>query len=197
MLPRLALSVAFGSVSRPPKPRAATTCRQQHPPSRSDHQAKANPAMPGSNPKFHPAASRVIAAKHVMPEAQSRLLGSIRQGIPLRRTKIMLARPARSVRRGRPPRGLTNGRRISFIYYLSFHLSPKVLCSRARTAVRINGSGLQGRDGQLRGEARNCLADYSSGFDTNRFVPTLGPELVDESVLYAADNACQAAEQTF
>jgi hypothetical protein len=47
--------------------------------------------------------------QQVMPEPQPSLLGSIRQGIPLRSTKIMPARQARSVRRGRPPCGLGRG----------------------------------------------------------------------------------------
>ena len=48
--------------------------------------------------------------QQVMPEPQPSFFGSIRQGIPLRSTKIMPARQARSVRRGRPPFGL--GERI-------------------------------------------------------------------------------------
>jgi hypothetical protein len=47
--------------------------------------------------------------QQVMPEPQPSLFGSIRQGIPLRSTKIMPARQARSVRRGRPPCGLGRG----------------------------------------------------------------------------------------
>ena len=47
--------------------------------------------------------------QQVMPEPQPNAFGSIRQGIPLRSTKIMPARQARSVRRGRPP--LRLGRR--------------------------------------------------------------------------------------
>ena len=44
--------------------------------------------------------------QQVMPEPQPSAFGSIRQGIPLRSTKMMPARRARSVRRGRPPCGL-------------------------------------------------------------------------------------------
>jgi len=46
--------------------------------------------------------------QQVMPEPQPSRFGSIRQGIPLRSTKIMPARQARSARRGRPPCGLGN-----------------------------------------------------------------------------------------
>jgi len=47
--------------------------------------------------------------QQLIPEPQPSLCGSIRQGIPLRRTKMMPERQARSVRRGRPPCGLGNG----------------------------------------------------------------------------------------
>ena len=47
--------------------------------------------------------------QQVMPEPQPSVFGSIRQGMPLRSTKIMPARQAWSVRRDRPPCGL--GRR--------------------------------------------------------------------------------------
>ena len=47
--------------------------------------------------------------QQLMPEPQPSPCGSIRQGIPLRSTKMMPARHARSVRRGRPPCGLGNG----------------------------------------------------------------------------------------
>lgn len=58
---------------------------------------------------------------------------------------------------------------------------PHIMTKRAvfyskRPAVRINGSRLRGTVGQLRGEARiHCLGNHSSGFDTNRFVPTVRP----------------------
>lgn len=43
--------------------------------------------------------------QHVMPEPQPSFFGNIPQGIPLRSTKMMPARQARSDRRGRPPCG--------------------------------------------------------------------------------------------
>ena len=57
--------------------------------------------------------------QQVMPEPQPSAFGSIRQGIPLRSTKIMPARQARSVRRGRPPCGLDDG--ISRRGLINFH----------------------------------------------------------------------------
>ena len=45
----------------------------------------------------------------VMSEPQPSAFGSIREGIPLLSTKIMPARQARFVRRGRPPCGLADG----------------------------------------------------------------------------------------
>src|SRR5262249_4547104 len=44
-----------------------------------------------------------------VPEPQPRLFGSIRQGIPVRSTKIMPTRQARSLSRGRPPCGFGKG----------------------------------------------------------------------------------------
>ena len=47
--------------------------------------------------------------QQVIPEPQPSLCGSIRHGIPLRSTKMMPTRQARSVRRGRPPCDLGDG----------------------------------------------------------------------------------------
>jgi len=47
--------------------------------------------------------------QQVMPEPQPSAFGSTPQGMPLRSTKIMPARQARYVRRGRPPCGLGDG----------------------------------------------------------------------------------------
>ena len=57
--------------------------------------------------------------QQLIPEPQPSAFGSSRQGVPLRSTKIMPARQARSVRRGRPPRGLGDrlGRRGSIKFH--------------------------------------------------------------------------------
>ena len=47
--------------------------------------------------------------QQLIPEPQLSFCGSIRQGIPLRSTKLIPARHAQSFRRGRPPRGLGDG----------------------------------------------------------------------------------------
>ena len=47
--------------------------------------------------------------QQLIPEPQPSLCGSVRHGLPLRSTKMMPVRQARSVRRGRPPCGLGDG----------------------------------------------------------------------------------------
>ena len=110
LLPRLALSVGFGPVSSPPKiqgtEQLSITARDQSMwPSRESQSRNAKwtkPQIPSLLSVAQPP-----PAGHA--GAATQFFGSIRQGMPLRSTKIMPVRQARSVRRGRPPCALGKG----------------------------------------------------------------------------------------
>jgi hypothetical protein len=68
--------------------------------------ARANPvAQSGSDPTRPARCQSRKRRQHVIPDPHSSSCGSICQGIPLRRTKTMPVRHARSETRGRPPFG--------------------------------------------------------------------------------------------
>ena len=95
---RLALSVGFGPVSRP-KNRAYRTA--------VNHGTRPVGLAITGKPVQQCEMDQI--PNSVLPEPQPSAFGSIRQGISLRSTKILPARQARSVRRGRPPCGLDDG----------------------------------------------------------------------------------------
>ena len=77
---------------------------------RSGRSERASPAaQSASDPTRQRVANRGGAASNLIPDPHRSSCGSIRQGIPLRRTNTMPARHARSDTRGRPPRGRRGG----------------------------------------------------------------------------------------
>ena len=92
-----------------------TACDQSIWPSRESQSSNAK-WIKSQNPSRCQSRNR---RQQLIPEPQPSAFGSSRQGVPLRSTKIMPARQARSVRRGRPPCGLGGrlGRRDSIKFH--------------------------------------------------------------------------------
>lgn len=87
------------------RPRGRNNCPRLPATNQSGRNARASPAVQSaSDPKRPPVANRVGAAS-MSSDPHPSSCGSICQGIPLRRTKTMPVRHARSETRGRPPCG--------------------------------------------------------------------------------------------
>jgi hypothetical protein len=104
LLPRFARSVGFGPVSSPPHvartEQLSTTARDQSIWSWRASQSNSAKCISSQMPASCQSRSR---RQHVIPEPQRSSCGNICHGIPLRRTKRMPVRHARSETRGRPP----------------------------------------------------------------------------------------------
>jgi hypothetical protein len=106
LLPRFARSVGFGPVWSPPytarMEQLSTTARDQSIWSSRASQSKSAKWIRSHTPVCCQSRRR---RQHVIPDPHPSSCGSICQGIPLRRTKTMPVRHARSETRGRPPCG--------------------------------------------------------------------------------------------
>ena len=104
LLPRLARSVGFGPVWSPPytarMEQLSTTARDQSIWSSRASQSRSAKWIRSHTPACCQSRKR---RQHVIPDPHPSSCGSICQGMPLRRTKTMPVRHARSETRGRPP----------------------------------------------------------------------------------------------
>jgi hypothetical protein len=90
----------------PRTPRGWNNCPRLPVTNQSGARERANPAgRSGSDPMRPPVCQSRRRRQHVIPDPHPSSCGSICQGMPLRRTKTMPVRHARSETRGRPPLG--------------------------------------------------------------------------------------------
>ena len=107
LLPSLARSVGFGPVWRPQK-LPGSNCRPRRPATnQSPRSVPASPAKrSGSVARCPPLASHVTAASKPCPNRSPVPVAASPHGMPLRSTKKIPGRQARSGKRGLPPLGL-------------------------------------------------------------------------------------------